>query len=213
MKYDIPKIWENKPCYIVGGGWSLKGFNISLLEGKNIIGINNAFKLADYISFCWFGDFQWYGWNLADITMRRLKSPSLTSFVSCHHKFENHPFIYHVERTGGAGINRKQNKVYWNYCSGLSAINFAYHLGSNLIILLGFDMKPNPSSPLSNNWHEEHQVKLRKAINPYTSYLRTVEPIRRDADELGITILNVTKDSGIPNDVFKWISIEEAISL
>lgn len=213
VKYNIPKMWDNEPCYIIGGGWSLKGFDVSVLKGKNIIGVNNAFKLADFITFCWFGDFQWYGWNLADITMRRLKSSFSTSFVSCHNKFENHPFIYHVERTGGCGINTKENKVRWNYCSGFSAINFAYHLGANPIILLGFDMKPNPNNPKDNNYHQEHQVKLRKIYNPYTSYLRAVESIKKDANELNIKIFNVTTDSGISEDIFKWISIEKAVSL
>ena len=213
MKYEIPRIWENEPCYIIGGGWSLKGFDVSILKNKNIIAINNAFKLADFIQYCWFGDFQWYTWNENDITARFLRLSPPFNLISCHPKFEKHNQIRYVQRTGGNGINRTPNTVYWNYCSGFSAINFAYHLGSNLIILLGFDMKPNPISPLDNNYHNEHQVKLRKAYNPYLSYLRSVESIKKDIDELGIIILNVTKDSGIPNDIFKWVSIEEVINL
>src|SRR3989304_3240828 len=208
MKYNIPKIWENKTCYIIGGGWSLKGFDVSILQGKNIIAVNNAFKLADFISFCWFGDLQWYGWNENDILSRLLKPSFPIPFVSCHPRFDNHKQVYHVSRTGGCGISTKENKVYWNYCSGFSAINFAYHLGVKTIILLGFDMKLNPTSPFHNNYHEEHQVKPRKVYDPYISYLRSAEPIKKDADELGLTILNVTKDSGISNDIFKWVSIE-----
>ena len=120
MKYEIPKIWENEPCYIIGGGWSLKGFDISILKNKNIIAINNAFKLADFIQICWFGDFQWYMWNENDITSRFLESSPPFNLISCHPRFEKHNRICYVQRTGGCGINKKCNTVYWNYCSGLT---------------------------------------------------------------------------------------------
>lgn len=215
MKYIIPKIWEREPCYIIGGGWSLKGFDVSLFEGKNIIGVNNSFKLADFIQFCWFKDYRWYGWkeNQNSIAHRHSNSSFPISFVSCHPRFQNHPYIYYVQARGGCGINKISGQVCGNYCSGLSAINFAYHLGSNPIILLGFDMKPNPDDPLDNNYHREHEIKPRKIFDPYLSFLRAVEPIRKDADSLGVTILNVTVDSGIPDNIFKWISIKEAINL
>jgi len=36
--------WKNKPCFIVGGGPSLKDFDWHLLKGRRTIGINRAFE-------------------------------------------------------------------------------------------------------------------------------------------------------------------------
>ena len=36
--------WTGHPCFIIGGGPSLKGFDFNLLEGRKTIGINRAFE-------------------------------------------------------------------------------------------------------------------------------------------------------------------------
>ena len=38
------KAWEGKPCFIIGGGPSLEGFDWNRLKGKRTIGINRAFE-------------------------------------------------------------------------------------------------------------------------------------------------------------------------
>lgn len=218
MEWTIPKQWENQTCYIFGGGWSLKQVDISPFLGKNIIGVNNSYVLLPSIQFCWFGDYRWYGWNEENITRRRLSSSSPIEFVSCHARFTKHPVVKCVRRRGNSGISSTQGEVCWNFCSGFSAINFAYHLGVKTIILVGFDMRPNPNKGEGNNWHKEHQtaktISERTALhNPYPLFLKATNVIKRDADSLGLTILNATEGSAIPNEVFEHITIKRALEL
>jgi len=51
-----PKIWNNGTVFILGGGPSLLDNNFDLIENKHVIGINNAYRLGDWVDICWFGD-------------------------------------------------------------------------------------------------------------------------------------------------------------
>ena len=61
--WKIPKIWEGQTCYILGGGPSLTRMNLDLIKGKHIIGVNNAYRLGDWVDICWYGDCRWFDWH------------------------------------------------------------------------------------------------------------------------------------------------------
>jgi len=49
-------MWEGETAFIVGGGPSLLDVDISVLEGKRVIGVNNAYQLLPNAPFLVFHD-------------------------------------------------------------------------------------------------------------------------------------------------------------
>jgi len=90
--YHIPKIWEGETCFIIGGGASiLSQFNIpkdvvkevtkgtlpmsayspfmEVLHDKNVIAVNSAYKLGDWVDITYFSDKPFYLHNRVDLFM------------------------------------------------------------------------------------------------------------------------------------------------
>lgn len=201
MIWDIKKSWNAVPAYIIGGGYSINFINIPSLKYKKTIGVNNAYKYNTAI--CWFGDVRWREWQLKHFPRRWRNYKGIKA--SCHDCFEKNSEVFYIRRTKDTGIEDREIGVANNGNSGGSAINVAYHLGANPIILLGFDMKRINNQP---NFHTEHRAPRREDL--YDFWMQAFRKIKSDADHLGIKIFNANPDSAM--DIFPKITFEEAIS-
>jgi hypothetical protein len=210
VKWTIQKIWSNSTVFIIGGGRSLNttglnwdskenkikiresiSKNLSCIHDKRVIGVNNAFELGNWVDVCLFGDVRWLEWN-------RKKLVDYAGLMS---------WIKTVVRDSGFGISKTPDKVFWNKSSGGAAINLAVHLGAKNIVLLGFDMFVEPNS--KPNWHDEHEVDIDKKDSPYKAMLEAFPVIKKDADKLGIKIVNTSLDSEIT--CFEKMTLQQAM--
>lgn len=89
------------------------------------------------------------------------------------------------------GIDTTPGRVAWNRNSGASAINLAWHLGASKVVLYGFDMRDVDGE---SHWHNDHQSKKP---SPHARFLRCFPAIKRDAERLGIEIINASPGSAI----------------
>lgn len=190
---------QHKVAYIIGGGVSIKFLDLSPLQGSFVIGVNNAFFLHDWISYCWFGDNRWYLHNEDKLKKRRNK------VATCNKEFENHKEIICLPRRKWQGLEIEFPYVGWNKCSGGSAINFAYHCGAKKIILIGFDMKASQDG--KRNFHNDHLEKWNVAeYNPYPGFIKCFQQIAVDAKRIEVEILNANLDSSL--DCFEKVNFQ-----
>lgn len=210
--WAIPPIWKDKTAYILGGGPSLLGMDLCqglerLLENKRVIGVNNAFRLGSWVDICWFGDAKWFEWNYKELAeYSGLKVTCNPNFLTNKKYFGSG--ILTVGRGKSNGIEIRNEYVAWNRSSGASAINFAYHLGVKRVILLGFDMH---STEANHNWHKKHKGKSvnNAKFDPYPRFLKVFSQIKKEADILGMEILNATIESALT--AFPMVNIEDVI--
>lgn len=201
-RWSIPKIWSDAVVFIIGGGPSLKGFDFTPIQKYRVIGVNQAFRLGDWVDVCWFGDCSFYTNNREDL--REFAGLKIT----CCTRVPEHgwPDVKNVGRGKQLGLVMKPDQVGWNRNSGASAINVALHLGAKTIILLGFDMMPNNKE---HNWHDRYGVRS-KNHNPYPGHLKGFLPIAKDlAKWPGTKVINANPDSII--DVFPKMTFEEVM--
>lgn len=221
--WQIPKIWLNGECWIIGGGTSvLKQFGIPehLTLGKgdlspyspyfqgihhdHVIGVNAAFKLGDWVSVCYFGDrgfFRKFKFDLAAFHNLKIRHCALPGQKKVWGKD-----IKQIRcDINGFGICEEADKIYWNYNSGAAAVNLAYHFGVKRIKLLGFDMKPNNND---THWHNEYR-SFRITDGSFARFLRPWNTIASDAKRLGLEIINVNPDSAI--DAFPKVNLKEVL--
>jgi len=216
--WHVPELWPNSTVYIIGGGPSLKEEDLTPLHNsaRRVIGVNNAYQLGSWIDLCFFGDCSWFNHHRKGL----LKFAGLK--VSCCPRFggrnEKWPGIKFLpkdkEKRNGISNRKNRNKIAWNKNSGYSAINLAYYLGAKRIVLLGFDMHRGPNN--ETHWHAGHKwgvpkdTKQRRKLNePYARFLPNTEAIAKDAERLGIEIINCSMDSAITQ--FKKIPLKEIV--
>lgn len=175
--FKIPKLFKaTEPVFVVGGGFSLRDFDFSLLEGKQVVAVNTAFKKvknADIMYFC-DADFvkQWgdvsgkHFWRFKG----KLKLTVLPKFQGMNNiecmKVKGVPFSTDPEflpELPGTKLN-----------AGAQAINVAYLAGGRKIVLLGFDMCKVGAQ---NNWHTETKLQHHKTTDRlvYDKYRQAVE--------------------------------------
>jgi len=149
--------WAGKPCVIVGGGPSLRGFNWSKLDGIRTIGCNFSCPNptitishdANFVRPAPRGQYEeWMKIGGVHVHVNRQLQDEVEGVV-----FVNHLTEYSKDWRFGlyAGSN-----------CGICAINLADTLRSNCVYLLGYDMQGE--NGLSANWHNKYARKSNESI-------------------------------------------------
>lgn len=196
MWWDVPlDAWRGEPCFILGGGPSIKDFDFDRLRGRGrVIAVNNAFQRAPWADAMFFADTRWFLWNHPfhfdgwKIT-RANKYAANLDIKSL--RFMSAKFSYQANAVGG-------------WCGGSSAVNLAYLLGCPVIVLLGFDMRPG-------NWHDLHK---RPPIpgQHRDKFIPTFEIIMEPAlTAAGVTVINTNPRSALR--CFPFTTIEEILGM
>lgn len=189
--WRIPEIWPGSTIYILGGGPSLSKTDLNLIHKKHTIGVNQAFRLGNFVDILYFGDGRFYQDN-RKTGIKQFGGPIITSFGSVSDK--GWPGVRRVRRTKPLGIESEhRDAISWNGNSGASAINIAYWLGAKRVVLIGFDMARVDGA---HNWHEHYGPRSPK-FSPYHRHMRGWPTIAQDAKDLGLEILNATPGSAI----------------
>jgi hypothetical protein len=221
--WNIPKIWKGETAFIIGGGRSiLSQFNIPneiaekvnnkklklsafsrymrRLHKRNVIGVNVAYQLGNWVDFVYFTDFEFV--QLHKNKLRKHKGVKVTGNRESS-IFDFCKIVLQPETPNG--ICDKPNTVYQNRNSGAGAINLAYHLGATRIVLIGFDgIKIDDKI----HFHSEYENTILENIqHPITTKHQPYKEIKDDADRLGIEIINTSFASSIKE--FKKEPIEK----
>lgn len=231
VEWTAPPIWKGGECWIIGGGPSIpKQFGVpdtviksvttggspsqyspylSAIHKKHLIGINNAYKLGDWIDVHFFGDSGWFlNHRHMLINLTCLKVTCCTRFG--HRSKEESEGIRYLSRDPNKpfGINDNPSKVCWNNNSGAAAISLAAHFGVKRIVLLGFDMSMD--GIYVSHWFGSHNLgNKRPKAPPFTRHLKGFSAIAEDAKRMGIEIINASPTSAITQ--FPKVSVKDLL--
>jgi len=212
------KSWQDKPCFIVGGGPSLKDFDWTLLKGKRTIGINRAFEKYDP-TIIFSMDLRFLKW----IENKRYGQPAFEKYVrSKSYKvwlttyvcklsgdifviparggYSMGHYVFTLSMLGGLGHGNN---------SGYGALNLAVCLGANPIYLLGYDMKHQQEQiGKSSHWHNGHPMpQMENTIEKFIHYFVRIAP---GLKERKIRVVNLNPDSAL--ECFEKMKPEEVLN-
>jgi len=234
-QWVVPRLWDGGTCWIIGGGLSApRQFGVSeetimqvvnrkvspsvysdyfaLIHNERVIGVNNAYQIGVWIDAVFFGDCTWYKVHRRKlIDWPGIKATCCNRFAN-KRKHEAEGIKYLAKYTGKKhGISDDPRKVCWNSNSGAAAISLAVLLGVKRIILLGFDMQLSEAGDKKiSHWHGSHQrLDEKQKSPPFKRHLKGFPAIKKDADRMGIEILNASPDSGIKE--FSKVTVDELL--
>lgn len=176
----VKPIWKGEDCFIIGGGPSLNGIDLDrLLEGQNVLGINDGYKF-ECCTVCFFGDTVWHGHHVKALAKWGKPIWTIAGVIDPNVKF--------LEQLN-SGLRDDPREVAWNSNSGFAGLNLALHLGAKRIFLLGFDMDFGKRG--ESNWHPNIRAVNK---NSYNCFLRHERDVQRDHNRLfpDRQIFNVT---------------------
>lgn len=199
--------WAGQAAFILGGGPSLKGFDVERLRGRGkVIGVNNAgLDLAPWCDVLFWADQRWLDWNHERLHLHTgewkvsRKRPHL--LLNCDVKFMTF---------------RPRRLSHWpdslgGWCGGSSAINLAYLLGSKVIVLLGFDMHDLPLDRWrEGNWHDKHQLPPVEGQRR-NKFIPVLEAMAPDLERAGVLVINTNRRSALR--CFPFADIEELLAM
>jgi hypothetical protein len=144
--------WENERCYILGGGPSLKNFDLAQTIGSRVIAVNRAYEIcpwADIVASC---DDRFYRGHKNDARFRTHTGLKVMLLVDPNPDIERDVWVVpgRIERCIGSikdGLGHG-----WN--SGYGALMLAIALGCDPIYLVGFDMQDNVAANTQAWWHD-----------------------------------------------------------
>lgn len=205
MSWSVPRIWAGQPCFILGGGSSLRGFDASILRGRGrVIGIKEAgLTMAPWCDALYWADKFWcdgdskHPANGPRLHLHKGKFKITRGPVS---NAKGHDVKVLISDQKG-GLSTDPTKI-GGVCSGGNSINLAYLFGCDPIVLLGFDMK-------GDNW----DGRPRRAQKDKAYEQRFMPAIARMAAPLqqhGVTVLNATPGSAL--GCFPKITLEEVLA-
>lgn len=192
-----PQIWKGQTAFLIGGGPSLKNtkFDYSVLAGKNVIAVNDAFLLGDW-PVTIFGDAKWF------FTHQDAYRKHAGLKVTNHPEFRGFAGVFAMRRV--ASHPTIPQDLPWGTTgnTGLAAIWLAAALGAKRAVLLGYDCKLGPNG--KSNWHPNNLT--RNTANTYV-YFRTAfraAAVRLQESYPEFQVLNAGPDSALTH----WPSVK-----
>jgi hypothetical protein len=135
--------WRNEPCFLVGGGPSLIGFDFERLRGRGrVIAINRAFEFVPFADILFFMDWKFY--RLCHDQPNRYQLwqdfKGYKAFLNIMgRKLDDCYSIRSLGRNGASASIR--GGLHHGNNSGVGALNLALCLKARPIYLLGYDMR------------------------------------------------------------------------
>lgn len=201
MIWTVPKIW-NGDCFILGGGPSLRAFDVNRLKDKRVIAINNSYQIASWADVCYFMDAVWYEWHKEE-----LFNNYHGILITTAKQQKDDPNVKFLERgPSRLGLAREPNRLVRGTNAGYGAIGIAVHLGAKRIILLGYDMRAVDGK---HNWHEDHKRRVPTQVYA-NQFLKGYLSLQTPLEERKIEVFNATPGSEL--EVFPKVGIDEILN-
>ena len=158
--------WAGQPCFIIGGGPSLIGFDFERLRGRGrVIVINKAFLYAPFADVVFFMDhasfYMWLkrGMFGPDAITAWNEFKGLRVFLNLRGREVKD--AYSIRGIGRIGLSTSLCKgLYHGNNSGFGAIGIAICMGADPIYLLGYDLQHQGKVTHFHGGYNRHQPDI-----------------------------------------------------
>lgn len=135
-------------------------------------------------TFLYACDLKWWDWHSGapEFNGRKITQDEKAAARYGLEYIESRPELY---------LSTDPNVIHQGSNSGFQAINLAYNLGAERIILLGYDMMFTKGE---SHWFGDHPDKVRSS---YDVFIRNLGTIAEQAPKLGLEIINCTRTTAL----------------
>lgn len=184
---------------LIGGGPSLTPADVDAVrDHARVIAINDSYLLAPWAYCLYAADRKWIDWHSGVPGFRGQK------YTIESRDTTDRPDWTVMRNTGVLGLESDATGLRTGHNGGYQAINLAVHMGARRILLLGFDMAPNPDGP--SHWFGEHPDKRP---SPYPEMRAAFDSLIEPLKALGVDVLNCSRRTALT--AFPCVALEDAL--
>lgn len=204
---DIPEIYKGQTAVLFATGPSLSVEQVETVRPYHeagivkAFGLNDAFKIIDYLDVYYACDPKW--WELNPAAFDYPCPQKWTQDIRFARKFAEKG-IKGCSGSSGHGLSFRKNHIHYGSNSGYQLINLAYHFGIRHFILLGYNM--DVPKGMKQHFFGPHP----KGLNQTNSYRGFIQQYGSIQPEVKSNIVNCTQPTALPH--FRMISLEEALN-
>lgn len=197
--------WRDEPCFVVGGGPSLLGFDFERLRGRGrIIAINRAFEYVPFADALFFMDYKFYKMYHDAGVKQQIWSSFQGKRVFLNIMGRALDDVYSVRSLGRTGLSASLKAgLYHGNNSGVGALEIALIMGARPIYLLGYDMRHENGR---SHFHAGYGVRQHEGIAK--SFIIDFERIFAPVKARGV-IVNLNPRSALR--MFPFGNVEEVL--
>jgi len=173
--------------FIIASGPSLTVEDVASLKGQRVICINDNYRLAPWADVLYASDPTWWEWHAERVKL--FKGRKITQDKEAAEKYD----LEYIESREGDGLSRDPAYIHRGSNAGIQAINLAYHFGARRIVLLGYDMQATGGK---SHWHGKHPGESND-YSPWHKWVWRYDPVAKDAQAMGIEIINATRETAL----------------
>lgn len=194
--------WAGETAVCIGGGPSLTPGQVERVRGRaQVIGINDAYKVAPWASVLYGCDLKWWEWHRERV-FEQFTGVMVTTDKIAHCRWQQ---IRYLPGKDAPGLSWDPGLIHWGRNSGYQALNLAVLTGASRVLLLGYDHKMADNGRA--HWFGDHPDRVRSS---YESWIKdnwsTVPEALRGHD---VEVINCTPGSAIA--VFPHADLEEVL--
>lgn len=196
-----PGAWRNEPAFIIGGGPSVRECRIEKIQGcGRIIATNRGLELPIKPDIWTWADLRLWMWALYDGLLKKL-ADAIRNFhglrVTRDTKSDYEARVYPrdvllIPYTTEPKLGESFDRMHGANNTGFWALNMAYLLGANPIVLIGFDCATSDKGQEDSAdwWHGGYPEFVRaESLQSYAGYFQEVA---KQLDALGVTVFNAS---------------------
>ena len=210
MRESIQQFYDKvsgRQVFVIAGGPTVANQDLSLLKGKKIICINNAYKLIENPTALYWADENWASQHLDNLMAHK-----------CQHRFHSKFHISKqvidkdikgvgkctlLKRTAEYGIDSNVNHVCGNN-GGAQVLNLLLNMRVREIVLLGYDMKLISSK---SHWHGGQGLPIRPSV--YFNFIASIESMVPFLERAKVNVVNTSPNSDL--NCFTKCKLEDVV--
>ncbi len=179
-----------KTAVILAGGPSLtlEQIDAARHSGHHTIVVNRTYQKFLDANVLYAGDYLFWKTYIADVKLK-FKGKLVTQDASAAARW---PTVTLVRGTNREGLGRE--RIHQNGNSGTQALNLAFLLGYERIVLLGMDMKTGPNG--EKHHHPDHESPCVQG-QTFGEWLHKLDKVARDFKTTKCEVLNATPGSAM----------------
>ncbi len=202
--WRVPRLYGGKTVYCLGSGPSLAEIDPAWLRGKPVVTCNSAAFWAKPLWGPRIHALFYHGKHIRAHAQDCLDLKDAGGAVVTIDAGVDASYVRRLRSRPGHGLCRDVDTLANGLTCGHGAVNLAYHLGADRIVLAGYDMRVCRGG--RTHWDGRDVGEPWKYA---THFARALHQIAADLREIGVSVLNATPHSAL--EAFPRIDLADVL--
>ncbi|AEH88191.1 methyltransferase domain-containing protein [Mesorhizobium opportunistum] len=195
--WSVPPLWRGETVFILAGGASVLGQDLSALAGSHVIAINSAWRTYPHADVLFFADSRW--WTKFH--------PDFAGLIVTTCEWSDKRIRNLKKIAPGKGLAESPDRLALQTTSVTGAINLAVHFGAARIVLLGVDGQ----IVQGRRHHHDEAYPWPLVKGCFDKHAAEFKAIAPSLAKLGVEVINANPNSAI--DVWPKLSFGDVVSM